>query len=108
MSKTLQTILGIVALVILTGAIWYGVSRKPAEEGVIKIGVISPLTGLAAEYGTETQKGLDLAVEELNKKGGVNGKQIKLIKIVRNKVSGDRITPFPRLSKPSKRLFLFY
>ncbi|MDI6883201.1 MAG: penicillin-binding protein activator [Patescibacteria group bacterium] len=68
MSKTLQTILGIVALVILTGAIWYGFSRKPAEEGVIKIGAIIPLTGPFADWGQSIKDGLELALSDTKHK----------------------------------------
>ena len=30
-------------------------------------------------WGNNTKKGIDLAVEEIGKKGGVNGKKIKII-----------------------------
>ncbi len=50
----------------------------PAEEK-IKIGVVTPLTGDASNFGEWTQEGLELAKDEINAKGGVNGKQIELI-----------------------------
>ena len=49
---------------------------------VIKIGAILPLTGDAAVWGNNTKKGIDLAVEEIGKKGGVNGKKIKIIYLI--------------------------
>jgi len=48
------------------------------KEEVIKIGVVLPLTGTAANYGIDTKKGIDLALEEINKEG-VNGKKLELI-----------------------------
>lgn len=45
----------------------------------IKIGHFGSLTGNTATFGQETQRGLELAVEELNAKGGVLGKKIELI-----------------------------
>lgn len=44
-----------------------------------KIGAILPLTGEAAKYGIDLQRGYDLAVEEINSKGGISGKTIKII-----------------------------
>src|SRR5260221_4914960 len=45
----------------------------------IRIGEYSSLTGTAATFGTSTDKGAKLVVEETNAAGGVLGKQIKLI-----------------------------
>jgi branched-chain amino acid transport system substrate-binding protein len=40
-------------------------------EGKVPVGAALSLTGAAGSYGTSQQKGLQLAVEQLNKKGGV-------------------------------------
>ncbi len=45
----------------------------------IKIGGIGPVTGEAATYGVSTKQGIELAFEEWNAKGGVLGKQVKLV-----------------------------
>ena len=45
----------------------------------IKIGVIAPLTGEVAVYGTATDNGIELYVEQLNANGGINGKQVELV-----------------------------
>ena len=45
----------------------------------IKIGAILPLTGDIASYGKNAQSGIDLAVDEINKAGGVNGKKIVVV-----------------------------
>lgn len=45
----------------------------------IKIGFFAPLTGFAAADGTSAKRGAMLAVEKINKSGGINGKQVKLI-----------------------------
>ncbi|MBL8966702.1 MAG: ABC transporter substrate-binding protein [Spirochaetaceae bacterium] len=45
----------------------------------IKIGGIGPVTGEAATYGVSTKQGMELAFEEWNAKGGVLGKQVKLV-----------------------------
>ena len=64
----------IIVLVILAG--FLGCSKKQEE---IKIGAILSLTGDAALYGQNAKEGIDLAVEEVNKEGGILGKNIKVI-----------------------------
>ena len=42
-----------------------------SADGTIKIGVIGPMTGAAADYGTTVANGAAIAVEEINAKGGI-------------------------------------
>jgi branched-chain amino acid transport system substrate-binding protein len=44
----------------------------------IKIGVVSTLTGPYAEWGTFQVNGLKLALEDINKAGGILGRQVEL------------------------------
>lgn len=44
----------------------------------IVIGAIGPLTGGAATYGTSVKNGIQIAVDEINAAGGVNGVKLKL------------------------------
>lgn len=57
--------------------VFNGCGKK--EEDVIKIGAILPLTGPASEFGVGNKNGIDIAVEEFNKLGGLNGTPIKVI-----------------------------
>ncbi|MEG1869795.1 MAG: ABC transporter substrate-binding protein [Oscillospiraceae bacterium] len=53
-------------------------TAKPTVEGdTIKIGGLAPLTGAVSVYGIATANGAKLAIEEINAKGGVLGKQIE-------------------------------
>lgn len=52
----------------------------------LKIGVINPYSGAVAIYGEELYRGNSIAVDEINAKGGVNGRKIQLVK-------GDAATP---------------
>ena len=45
----------------------------------IRIGYIGPLTGDAVSFGVDTVNGAKTAVEEINAKGGINGRQVSLI-----------------------------
>jgi branched-chain amino acid transport system substrate-binding protein len=49
-----------------------------AEE-TIKIGVVSPLTGPAAESGRFQRNGIKLAMDAINAKGGVLGRRIEIV-----------------------------
>lgn len=54
-------------------------SKKQSETKEIKIGAILPLTGSAAPYGENAKRGIELALSEINSKGGINGRLIKVI-----------------------------
>ncbi|MBL9202922.1 MAG: ABC transporter substrate-binding protein, partial [Opitutaceae bacterium] len=48
-----------------------------AAEGPLKIGHYASLTGKDAAFGVATRKGVILAVEEINAKGGVLGRKLE-------------------------------
>ena len=48
-----------------------------ADADTFKIGGIGPTTGDNAIYGTAVKNGIQLAVDEINAAGGINGKQIE-------------------------------
>ena len=55
-----------------------GESTATASDGaVFKIGGIGPVTGGAAAYGTAVQNAIQIAVDEINANGGINGSQIE-------------------------------
>jgi branched-chain amino acid transport system substrate-binding protein len=64
------------AVLVAVGAL--GVGTAFAQEP-IKIGVLYPLTGGGAVYGVPAMAGHQLAVEELNAKGGIMGRKIESI-----------------------------
>lgn len=45
----------------------------------IKIGVTMPLTGYAASYGEDAKRGVELAIDQVNKAGGIRGKKLEAI-----------------------------
>lgn len=67
----MKKILSVVALVAL--------ALSPAVAQTVKIGTIQPLTGAIAVYGKTVSQAVNLAVEEANAAGGINGKKIELI-----------------------------
>ena len=54
-------------------------SGEPAAEGAaFKFGVIGPLTGENAIYGNAVVNGVQIAVDEINAAGGINGYQVEV------------------------------
>ena len=47
--------------------------------GPIKIGVVTPLTGTYAGIGQQVKWGIDLAIKEINDKGGVLGRKLEAV-----------------------------
>lgn len=54
-----------------------GEKSSGSDSEVIKIGAIGPVTGAAAVYGQAVKNGAELAVEEINAAGGINGAQVE-------------------------------
>ena len=48
-------------------------------QGSYKIGVMLPLTGDAAAVGLPEQRGVKIAIDEMNAKGGINGRKLEAI-----------------------------
>ncbi|NLA81946.1 MAG: ABC transporter substrate-binding protein [Clostridiaceae bacterium] len=87
MKKGLSMLL---ALMLLLTAVACGPSQKPSDPSApaetggalpeeIIIGGLAPLTGNVAQYGIASNNGSKLAVDEINKAGGILGKQVKYI-----------------------------
>ena len=45
----------------------------------VKIGSAGPMTGQYAAFGEQLKRGAEMAVEEINATGGVNGNKVELI-----------------------------
>ena len=52
-------------------------SSSSSSSDVFKIGAIGPFTGGAAAYGNAVQWGAQIAVDEINEAGGINGYKIE-------------------------------
>lgn len=49
------------------------------EGDTIKIGLIASLSGSEKPWGDESKKGAELAIDQVNAEGGINGKKIELL-----------------------------
>lgn len=68
--KTLKTTLKAVALAVMGTA-------TLAQADTLKIGIAGPATGPVAQYGDMQKIGAMMAIEQINKAGGVNGMQLE-------------------------------
>lgn len=92
--STLVVFIGILGL-------FFG-TRQQKELGEIKIGSIGPLTGAAASYGEKMTRAIDLAVNEINEKGGINGKKV-VVKHEDDKLEAkDGVSAFQKLVSVDK------
>jgi branched-chain amino acid transport system substrate-binding protein len=63
-------------IAVIGAAIWFSNDR---HRNVIRIGAALPLTGQGAIYGQSAHRGIQLAVDEINGAGGINGVKIEIV-----------------------------
>ena len=78
-----------------------------AQAADIKIGVAAALTGGAAQYGVAIRNGFQLAADEINAKGGVNGNKIQLVVEDEQGKKEEGINVFKKLIFQDKVLMVF-
>ena len=64
----------------LLSSVFAGCGSKESGD-TIKVGANFELTGNVANYGNATLEGLQLAIDEANEAGGINGKKIELVSV---------------------------
>ena len=74
-----------------------GAKETSTEADVVKIGGIGPLTGPLAIYGVTSTNGSKLAMEEINKNGGILGKQVEYIVLDEKGDSTEAVTAYNKL-----------
>lgn len=67
------------ALTVLTSLVACGGVDASGGDGTIRIGVVAPATGANAEQGQNTRNAVELAVDEINDAGGVDGASIEAV-----------------------------
>ena len=68
------------------------------EEGVYRVGVMESLTGLGETYGTVANHAKQLAMDEINAAGGINGKKLELVVEDSKCNAQDAITAYNKLT----------
>lgn len=67
------------ALTVSLAACGGGSGAVSAEGAPIKVAIIPPSSGALAEFGTGAKDGWRYAVEEVNAKGGIDGRKVELV-----------------------------
>ena len=78
-----------------------------ARAADIKIGVAEALSGPAAQYGVSIRNGFQMAADEINAAGGVNGNKIELVVEDEQGKKDEAINAFKKLIFQDKALMLF-
>jgi branched-chain amino acid transport system substrate-binding protein len=52
---------------------------KPANQDVWRVGAYLSLSGAETQFGVDTKEGIELAVDEVNKAGGIKGRPLKVL-----------------------------
>ena len=77
--KSLRLACAVLGATLLSG-VFAGCGSKESGD-TIKVGANFELTGNVANYGNATIEGLQLAIDEANEAGGINGKKIELVSV---------------------------
>ncbi|NTV89067.1 MAG: ABC transporter substrate-binding protein [Clostridiales bacterium] len=76
----MKKVLSVVLIAVCAMAMLAGCGGTAANANEIKIGINYELSGAVATYGQSSVDGIELAVEQINAAGGINGKKIVLVK----------------------------
>ncbi len=97
MKKFTLMLLGLSFLITACGGEKEATTKKTDEAATIKIGGLGPLTGPLAIYGVTATNGSKLAFEEINKNGGILGKQVEFVLFDEKGDSTEAVTAYNRL-----------
>lgn len=76
--KNMKKVISLALTAALSATMFTGCGADKADSDTFRIGGIGPTTGGAAIYGTAVMNAAQLAVDEINAAGGVNGYQLSL------------------------------
>ena len=93
----------VVAILAITG--FAGCSQTASNNSdTIKIGLNYELSGGVATYGQSSVAGIELAIEEINEAGGINGKKIQAVKYDNKSEEAEATTLATKLMSQDKVL----
>ena len=83
-----------------------GVAHGQQAEPIL-IGATVPITGPLSLTGKQYQNSLTMAEEDINKAGGINGRQIKIVFEDTQASNGTAVNAFVKLAQETKPAFFF-
>ncbi|MGP8321870.1 MAG: ABC transporter substrate-binding protein [Methanosarcinaceae archaeon] len=106
MNKNIIVLVIISMLIVVTAFSGCTDNAAEGEMGTtgetVNIGSILPLTGDLAVYGQSVKSGADLAVDEINAAGGINGTQIEIICEDNRGEAADTVSAYHKLADVDK------
>ncbi len=78
MKRLNKTRIGITIIILVVVSTTLLLTINKNEEETIKLGSILILTGEGASWGIAEKNGIDLAIEDINSQGGINGKKLTI------------------------------
>jgi branched-chain amino acid transport system substrate-binding protein len=100
----LLTSVAAAAMVCLVSSPQEASAQAKLSGRTVKIGCMVPLTGKGAEWGQAAKTSMEIAVEEINAKGGIGGVPIELICYDYQTVEAEGMKVFSRLVERDKVL----
>lgn len=89
----------IVSAIIILVAVVLVIVIPKSHSGEIKIGAVFPLSGDALRIGNMKKDGADLAIEDINSKGGIKGKKIVIVYEDSRNEPSQGVAAFKKLSE---------
>ncbi|WP_327142565.1 ABC transporter substrate-binding protein [Nocardia sp. NBC_01327] len=77
-SRSLRVVVGIASAAVVAGSLSACGNSSDSNGDTVYFGVSGPKSGASAEYGRLWQQGFDLAIDQVNAAGGINGKKVAL------------------------------
>jgi branched-chain amino acid transport system substrate-binding protein len=106
MKSAIYWIILLIAVIIAGIAIWQVSYEKPKPvpevKEPIKIGILLSLTGPISPFGNQALEAIQLAIEEINNKGGINGRALKIIVEDTKSEPKEAVTAFNKLTNIDK------
>ena len=97
MRKLIWTLVIVAVMAVFGGRAWYLHQHREIRDNVVKVGVLSFLTGQYAKMGQDMTNGIILASEEINTSLDYNGTQIQLVIEDGKGIAKDSVNAFNKI-----------
>jgi len=100
MKKKIRKVMVLAVMVLFAAGLLMAAGQK--ETGSIKIGMYQDLSAGTAQWGTDSQKGAQLRVKDINDAGGIMGRKIELVTYDCKGLPTESVKAYSRLVQEDK------